>query len=48
MCAPVINSFIIAKTFLYKIPPNLPLSKGGIILLFGKEGRGEILWMMSF
>jgi len=25
-----------------KIPPNLPLKKGGIIPLFGKEGRGEI------
>jgi len=27
-----------------KIPPNLPLPKGGTISLFGKEGRGEILW----
>jgi hypothetical protein len=26
----------------YKIPPNLPLPKGGIIPLFGKEGLGEI------
>jgi len=26
-----------------KIPPNLPLPKGGIPL-FGKEGRGEIFW----
>jgi hypothetical protein len=27
---------------IYKIPPNLPLPKGGIIPLFGKEGLGEI------
>ena len=27
---------------IHKIPPNLPLLKGGIIPLFGKEGRGEI------
>jgi hypothetical protein len=26
----------------YKIPPILPLPKGGIIPLFGKEGEGEI------
>jgi len=26
----------------YKIPPYLPLSKGGNIPLFGKEGLGEI------
>jgi hypothetical protein len=26
----------------YKIPPNLTLSKEGIIPLFGKEGQGEI------
>jgi hypothetical protein len=38
----VINSLIIVKTLLYKIPPNLPLPKGGIIPLFEKEGRGEI------
>jgi hypothetical protein len=37
-----INSLIIVKTLLYKIPPNLPLPKGGIIPLFEKEGRGEI------
>lgn len=30
------------KIFIYKIPPNLPLIKGGTIPLFGKEGRGEI------
>ena len=38
----LINSLIIVKTSLYKIPPNLPLLKGGIIPLFEKEGRGEI------
>jgi hypothetical protein len=38
----IINSLIKVKTLLYKIPPNLPLPKGGIIPLFGKEGRGEI------
>jgi len=31
----------------YKIPPNLPLPKGGIMPLFGKEGKGEILRNMS-
>jgi len=38
------------KTLFYKIPPNLPLPKGGTIPLFGKvgttrnrEGQGEIL-----
>jgi hypothetical protein len=25
-----------------KIPPDLPLPKGGILSLFGKEGPGEI------
>ena len=25
-----------------EIPPNLPLPKGGIVPLFGKEGKGEI------
>jgi hypothetical protein len=30
------------STIIYKIPPNLPLLKGGIIPLFGKEGKGEI------
>jgi hypothetical protein len=38
----IINSLIIVKTLFYKIPPNLPLPKGGIIPLFEKEGRGEI------
>jgi hypothetical protein len=37
-----INILKIGKTLLHKIPPNLPLLKGGIIPLFGKEGRGEI------
>jgi hypothetical protein len=31
-------------TFFEKIPPNLPLPKGGAIPLFAKEGRGEIVW----
>jgi hypothetical protein len=39
----LINSLIIVKTLLYKIPPNLPLPKGGIIPLFGKEARGDFL-----
>jgi hypothetical protein len=26
---------------IYKIPPNLPFPKGGIIPLFGKEGEGR-------
>jgi hypothetical protein len=43
----IINSLKIVKTLLHKIPPNLPLLKGGIIPLFGKEGRGEIFWVMS-
>jgi hypothetical protein len=29
-----------------KIPPNLPLPKGGFIPLFGKEGLGEIFLFM--
>jgi len=29
----------------YKIPPTLPLPKGGIVPLFGKEGRGEIFFV---
>jgi hypothetical protein len=43
----VINSLKIVKTLPPEIPPNLPLLKGGIIPLFGKEGRGEIFWVMS-
>ena len=43
----LINSLKIVKTLLHKIPPHLPLLKGGIIPLFGKEGRGEIFWVMS-
>jgi len=37
-----IKSLIILLALIYKIPPNLPLPKGGIIPLVGKEGRGEI------
>ncbi len=37
-----INRLIIMTPLFYKIPPNLPLPKGGIIPLFGKEGMGEI------
>ena len=29
----------IVTTLICKIPPNLPLPKGGIVPLFGKEGR---------
>jgi hypothetical protein len=32
-------------TLIYKIPPNLPLPKGGFSPLFGKEGCGEIFWI---
>jgi len=35
------------QVLIYKIPPILPLLKGGIIPLFGKEGRGEIFRYMS-
>ena len=31
------------KTFGYKIPPYLPLSKGGTLPLFGKEGEGRFI-----
>jgi len=34
-------------TLLCKIPPNLPLPKGGKTPLFGKEGKGEIFRCMS-
>jgi hypothetical protein len=34
-------------TYIYKIPPNLPLLKGGFIPLFVKEGLGEIFRLMS-
>jgi hypothetical protein len=37
------NSFIIVTTLFDKIPPLLPLPKGGKIPLFGKEGEEEIL-----
>jgi hypothetical protein len=33
-------------TLFYKIPPNLPFPKGGIIPLFGKEGIREIFLLM--
>ena len=39
-------SMVRVKTF-YKIPPYLPFTKGGVIPLFGKVGRGEILRCMS-
>ena len=35
-----INSLIIIMTLFYKIPPYLPLPKGGKTPLFGKEGWG--------
>jgi hypothetical protein len=38
----IIKSLIIMTTLIYKIPPNLPLPKGGFSPLFGKEGCGEI------
>ena len=38
------NSSVMDIVIVGKIPPNLPLLKGGTIPLFGKEGRGEILW----
>jgi hypothetical protein len=41
-CLLLNNSFIIMTTLIYKIPPNLPLPKGGFSPLFGKEGCGEI------
>jgi hypothetical protein len=36
------NKIISMKTLNGKISPRLPLPKGGIIPLFGKEGLGEI------
>ncbi len=41
----VSNSLINMKPLIYKIPPNLPLPKGGFSPLFGKEGSGEIFWI---
>ena len=38
----ITNTVISMKTSIYKIPPNLPLPKGGEMPLFGKEGKGEI------
>ena len=37
----IINSLIIRTTIFDKIPPILPLLKGGMIPLFGKEGKGR-------
>jgi hypothetical protein len=42
----LINSLKIMTTLIYKISPNLPLPKGGIMPLFGKEGSGEIFRIM--
>jgi hypothetical protein len=42
------TSRIKGDAHIYKIPPNLPLPKGGNIPLFGKEGIGEIFWSMWF
>jgi hypothetical protein len=36
--ASIINSLKIKTTLIGKIPPTLPLPKGGIMPLFGKEG----------
>jgi len=36
------KDFIGMKILKYKIPPILPLPKGGKKPLFGKEGLGEI------
>ena len=40
----ITNMGTIMKTLIidYKIPPHLPLLKGGNAPLFGKEGLGEI------
>jgi|LQYC01.1.fsa_nt_gi hypothetical protein len=35
-------------TLFCKIPPHLPLPKGGETTLFGKEGKGEILDACQF
>jgi hypothetical protein len=37
----IINSLIIMTTLFYKIPPNLPLTKGGIIPSLEKRGTGR-------
>jgi len=42
-----INILIIITTLFYKIPPHLPLPKGGKIPLFSKEGLGEILQIIG-
>jgi hypothetical protein len=36
-----INSLIIMTTLFYKIPPNLPLTKRGIIPSLEKRGKGR-------
>ena len=36
------------RHIIYKIPPNLPFTKGGNIPLFSKEGIGEIFRSMWF
>ncbi|OGP79087.1 MAG: hypothetical protein A2V86_13490 [Deltaproteobacteria bacterium RBG_16_49_23] len=36
------NSLLIVAILIYKIPPNLPLSKGGIIPLFGLRPIGPL------
>jgi hypothetical protein len=33
---------MIMKTLICKIPPNLPLPKGGIMPLFRKGARGDL------
>jgi hypothetical protein len=42
VCGYSFKRFHINDNIIYKIPPNLPLPKGGFIPLFGKEGQGEI------
>src|SRR4030042_7006979 len=44
----MIEQHIGESLMIQEIPPNLPLPKGGMIPLFGKEGLGEILWMKKF
>jgi len=43
----VINGFIIIKALICKIPPNLPLLKGGITPLCQRGVRGDFLMIMS-
>ncbi len=44
MCDRVTIHQLRVAVYIKQIPPTLPLPKGGTIPLFGKEGRGEILW----